>query len=491
MIQCRLKWLHAFQKQLSGLLPPGAIALQPFRGPKHVVCALDPYGTWGYPYDSVGALGGVGSAKPCGSIIRVEARAMNQHELIYDWNVEGERQTPHCPGIELNDETLRDGLQSPSVQTPSVHDKIRLLHFMAGLGIHSANIGLPGAGEQVKQDVILLAREIRDSGLNIAPNCAARTLRVDVDPIIEASERSGVSIEAAVFIGSSPIRQYAEDWTLDRMLQHSSDSVSYAASHGLPVMYVTEDTTRARPDTLRRLYTTAIEAGARRICLADTVGHATPEGVWNLVTFMRGVVADTGEDVKVDWHGHNDRGLGLVNALTAAYAGADRIHGTALGIGERVGNTSIDQLLVNFTLLGWIDGDLSALGEYCDLVSASTGTPIPPNYPVVGRDAFRTATGVHAAAVIKALRKGDDWLANRVYSGVPAEYFGRAQAIEIGPMSGVSNVVYWLERRAITPDPTLVESIFAACKSSDRLLETEDIMNLVRTWRLRTTGALA
>lgn len=416
---------------------------------------------------------------------------MHEHELIHDWNVEGERQAPYRAGIELNDETLRDGLQSPSVQTPSIENKIRLLRLMHELGIQSANIGLPGAGEQVQHDVVQLAREIRLSGLNVAPNCAARTLRVDIDPIIEASERAGVLIEAAVFIGSSPIRQYAEDWTLERMLNHSSDSVSYATSHGLPVMYVTEDTTRARPETLRRLYTAAIEAGARRICLADTVGHATPEGVWNLVTFIRGVVADTGVDVKVDWHGHNDRGLGLINALTAAYAGADRIHGTALGIGERVGNTAIDHLLVNFTLLGWMDGDLSALGAYCDLVSSSTGTPIPPNYPVVGRDAFRTATGVHAAAVIKALRKGDEWLANRVYSGVPAEYFGRAQTIEIGPMSGVSNVIYWLESRDISPEPALVESIFAACKSSERLLEPEDVMNLVRAWRLRTTGAPA
>jgi 2-isopropylmalate synthase len=416
---------------------------------------------------------------------------MDQHGLIYDWNVEGERQAPHRPGIELDDETLRDGLQSPSVQAPSIGEKIRILHYIHQLGIQSANIGLPGAGEHVKKDVIALAREIRDSRLNIAPNCAARTLRVDIDPIVEASECVGLPIETAVFIGSSPIRQYAEDWTVERMLQHSSDAVSYATSHGLPVMYVTEDTTRAHPDTLRRLYTVAIEAGARRICLADTVGHITPEGVWNLVTFIRTVVAATGEDVKIDWHGHNDRGLGLINALTAAQAGVDRVHGTALGIGERVGNASIDQLLVNFVLLGWIESDLSTLGDYCDLVSSATGTPIPPNYPVFGRDAFRTATGVHAAAVIKALRKGDQWLANRVYSGVPAEYFGRAQTIEIGPMSGQSNVIYWLESHDIRPEPELVDLIFGACKASDRLLEQVHVMSLVRAWHGQTTDALA
>ena len=408
---------------------------------------------------------------------------MDERELIYDWNVQGERRTPVRRDVELDDETLRDGLQSPSVRSPSIGDKIRILHFMSELGIHAANIGLPGAGAQVKQDTIELAREIRETRLHISPNCAARTLNVDIDPIIEASEVAGLAIEAAVFIGSSPIRQYAEDWTVERMLRHSVEAVRYASGQGLPVMYVTEDTTRARPETLRRLYTAAIEAGAGRICLADTVGHATPEGVWNLLSFVKSVVADTGQSVKIDWHGHNDRGLGLINSLTAACAGADRIHGTAIGIGERVGNTAIDQLLVNFRLLGWIENDLQRLDEYCYFVSDVTGAPIPANYPVLGRDAFRTATGVHAAAVIKAMHKGDNWLANRVYSGVPAEYFGRRQSIEIGPMSGQSNVVFWLEERGIRAEPDLVELIFQECKQSQSLLREDDILAVVQRWQ--------
>jgi len=408
---------------------------------------------------------------------------MDERELIYDWNVQGDRRTPVRRDIELDDETLRDGLQSPSVRCPSVGDKIRMLHFMDELGIQAANIGLPGAGAQVKQDTIELAREIREAGLRLSPNCAARTLQVDIDPIVEASEVAGLAIEAAVFIGSSPIRQYAEDWTVERMLQHSVEAVRYAAGQGLPVMYVTEDTTRARPDTLRRLYTAAIDAGAGRICLADTVGHATPEGVWNLLSFIKSVVEDTGQAVKIDWHGHNDRGLGLINSLTAAYAGADRIHGTAIGIGERVGNTAIDQLLVNFRLLGWIENDLRRLEDYCSFVSEVTGAPVPANYPVLGRDAFRTATGVHAAAVIKAMHKGDNWLANRVYSGVPAEYFGRRQSIEIGPMSGQSNVVFWLEERRIGAEPDLVELIFQECKHSQSLLSEDDVLAMVQRWQ--------
>jgi 2-isopropylmalate synthase len=407
---------------------------------------------------------------------------LEETELIYDWNVEGERRAPIRAGVELNDETLRDGLQSPSVRSPSTDEKLRILHFIAALGVQSANIGLPGAGPQVKRDVIRLAREIREQGFPVSPNCAARTLRVDIDPILEASEIAGMPIEAAVFIGSSPIRQYAEGWTLDRMIRYSADAVSYAATRGLPVMYVTEDTTRAQPNTLRRLYTAAIEAGAGRICLADTVGHATPEGVWNLVRFIKSVIADTRRIVKIDWHGHNDRGLALINSLTAACAGVDRVHGTALGIGERVGNTSIDQLLVNFRLLGWLETDLSALGEYCDYVSAATGVHIPANYPVFGNDAFRTATGVHAAAVIKAMQKGDQWLANRVYSGVPAEYFGRSQTIEIGPMSGQSNVVHWLQSRGLKPEPALVDYVFSACKKADRLLTETEVTSLISSF---------
>src|SRR5262245_39843663 len=258
----------------------------------------------------------------------------------------------------------------------------------------------------------------------------------------------------------------------------SLESVEFSVKEGLPVMFVTEDTTRANPEDLRRLYTEAIEAGARRVCVADTVGHATPNGTRKLIKFIREVVDATGEDVKVDWHGHKDRGLSVINALTAATAGADRLHGTAVGIGERVGNCPIDLLLVNMQLLGWIDRDLSRLQEYCQLVSDKTGVPLPDNYPVVGRDAFRTGTGVHASAIIKARARGEDWLADRVYSSVPASLIGSRQIIEIGPMSGESNVVYWLRERGIDPDPELVKAIFQKAKTSTATLAEMEILEI-------------
>ena len=403
---------------------------------------------------------------------------MNEQDLIYDWNVEPYGPIlPELRSVELDDETLRDGLQSPSVQDPSIDDKRELLHLMAALGIQSANIGLPGAGPRAVADVRALAREIVDAKLPIQPNCAARTVRADVEPIARIAQETGLAIEAATFIGSSPIRQYAEDWTLDRMLRATEDAVSFAVAEGLPVMYVTEDTTRARPETLKALYSTAIACGARRICLADTVGHATPHGVRRLVHFIREeVVAPSGEDVKIDWHGHRDRGMGLSNVFAAIEAGVDRVHGTGLGIGERVGNTEMDVLLVNLKLMGLHDGDVSRLPEYCNLVARSTGLEVPHDYPVFGRDAFRTGTGVHAAAIIKAREKGDDWLADRVYSSVPAGIFGLEQCIEISHVSGMSNVKFWLSRNGYNAgDDALCQRVFELAKHTNRVLDDTEI----------------
>ena len=411
----------------------------------------------------------------------------NESDLIYDWN--GSPQIdPQERRIELDDETLRDGLQSPSVRSPSIEQKLEILHLMAGVGIDGADIGLPAAGPHVFDDVLRLAREIVEQKLGIAPNAAARTVISDIEPIVEISQRAGIPVEVASFIGSSPIRQYAEAWDMERLLRLTHDAVSYATENGLPVMYVTEDTTRAKPEDLKRLYTAAVEAGARRVCVADTVGHATPKGAGAVIRYVRAVVDATGEEVKVDWHGHRDRGLALANALSAIVAGADRVHGTALGVGERVGNLAIDLLLVNLQLLGWIDRDLRQLSAYCRAVAEATGVPFPDNYPVFGADAFRTGTGVHAAAIIKARQIGDEWLADRVYSGVPAALVGCHQVIEIGPMSGESNVVHWLKERNLPLDPELIQAIFELAKESRSVLGEDEVLEVCRRHGVETAA---
>lgn len=402
-------------------------------------------------------------------------------DLIYDWNRVEASGPFTSKRLRLDDETLRDGLQSPSVVDPPVEKKVRILHLMEALGIDAADLGLPGAGPRARADALRLAQEIARERMKIRPNCAARTVESDIQPIAEISQATGIAIEAATFIGSSPIRQYAEGWTLDFLLRATEQAVRLARRLDLPVMYVTEDTTRARPEVLRQLYATAIECGATAIVVCDTVGHATPAGVRALLRFViEEIVRPSGEQVRVDWHGHSDRGLGVANALAAFEAGADQAHGTALGLGERVGNTPMDQLLVNLKLLGAIERDLSRLKEYCEAVAEAAGVSIPPNYPVVGADAFRTATGVHAAAVIKAYRKQDVELANQVYSGVPSHWFGMEQKIEIGPMSGKSNVLFWLEKRGIAPNDELVERIFERAKRADRLLTEAEIQEICR-----------
>jgi 2-isopropylmalate synthase len=400
-------------------------------------------------------------------------------ELIYDWN--STEPTHPAPGrrIRLDDETLRDGLQSPSVCEPSVERKIELLHLMDEVGIDTADIGLPGAGGTHAEGVERLAREIVEQKLRITPNCAARTKPEDIRPIVEISQRAGIAIEACTFLGSSFIRFFAEGWTLDGLLKLTEEAVTYAVSEGLPVMFVTEDTTRADPDTIRALYTTAIRAGARAVCVCDTVGHATPDGARAVVRFVKRIIEEQGEQVRLDWHGHQDRGLGVINSIAAIEGGADQVHGSALGVGERVGNTPMDQLLVNLKLMGWIDNDLSKLRDYCEKAAESCGWTIPLNYPVFGRDAFRTATGVHAAAVIKSFRKGDSELADLIYSGVPAGLFGMRQQIEVGPMSGKSNVVYWLESRGLEASDERVQRIYDRAKSAHAVLSDEEMMALV------------
>lgn len=414
---------------------------------------------------------------------------MDLSELIYDWNIAKGRAVPLGRTVMLNDETLRDGLQNPSVRDPSIEEKIHILHLMEALGIDTVNIGLPGAGPRACADTEALAREIARCRMKIRPNCAARTHRNDIRPIAEISQKAGIAIEAATFLGSSPIRRLVEDWTVDHLQRTTEEAVKFAVSEGLPVMYVTEDTTRTDPQTVKTLYATAIRCGARAIVLCDTVGHAEPRGAFNLVQFaIDEVVKPSGETIRVDWHGHNDRGLAIANSLAAIAAGADQVHAAANSLGERVGNTPMELMLVNLRLMGLIERDLSKLKEYSDAVSAATHTTVPPNYPVVGRDAFRTATGVHAAAIIKAYRKKDMMLADSVYSGVPAHLFGLQQVIEIGPMSGRSNVTYWLEKRNIPATDELVERIFQAAKQSERVMTEDELSALCGAAGQNRTG---
>jgi 2-isopropylmalate synthase len=413
-------------------------------------------------------------------------QAVDPRDLIYDWN-EKDRRGPVLRKIpRFVDETIRDGLQSPSVKDPTIEEKMELLRLMDQMGINVVNLGLPGAGKRAQEDVEALLRMIVEEKLSILPNCAARTMARDIQPIIDISQRVGVPIEVTAFIGSSPIRSYTEKWDEDKLARHTKEAMELCVANDLPASYVTEDTTRSHPRTLDRLFRTAIDAGATRLVLCDTCGHATPDGLRNLLGFTKGLLRgmDVEDRVELDWHGHNDRGHALTLALYALEWGVDRVHGTAMGIGERVGNASMDQLLINLYLLGQLAPDrhdLSVLNEYVEKASEFTRVAIPPGYPVFGHDAFRTATGVHAAAIIKAESRGEYELADRVYSSVPARTFGRRQLIEIGHYSGKSNVIHWLREHGYEPTEALVDHVFDQAKTRDHTLTDEEVIAIIET----------
>lgn len=399
--------------------------------------------------------------------------------LIFDWNRSGGGAGRRRVGLSFDDETLRDGLQSPSVRNPSLAEKEALLHLMGEVGITSADVGMPGAGGRAAADCEALCRTIAAAGLPIQPNCAARTVPGDVLPIVEIGQRVGIPIEVALFLGSSPIRCRVEGWRLDDLVARTERCVRLAVDGGAPVCFVTEDTTRSHPETLRRLFVAALDAGARRICLADTAGHATPITVIRVVRFARQVLDKVaGGPYGLDWHGHNDRGLAVASALTAAWAGVDRLHATALGVGERVGNPPMEQLLVNARIEGWTDGDLGRVPDYVAAASRMLGVAIPAGAPMIGRDAFRTSTGVHAAAILKARAEGDEWLVDMVYSAVPASWLRRQQEIEVGPMSGASNVRHWLRLHGYTVGEEVVERLLAAAKAADHTLGDAELHRL-------------
>ncbi len=408
---------------------------------------------------------------------------MSENELVYDWNTQGDRTPPPMRSVDYHDETLRDGIQCPSVQDPSLDDKLRILRLLSTIGVHTADVGLPGAGERAIHDVTVMAELVRDENLSIKLTCAGRTHPKDIEPILEISAKTGVPIEVMAFLGTSPIRLYAEDWNEDLLEKRTRAAAKLTVDAGQVFNFVTEDTVRSHPRLLGRLFRAALEEGAQRLTLCDTVGHATPDGVFNLVHFTKNILRAGDFHAKLDWHGHNDRGHAVPNTLYAIEAGVDRVHGTILGIGERVGNTSLDQVLVNLALLGAHDGDLTPMAELVELVSKACGVPIPVSYPVFGKDAFRTGTGVHAAAIVKAMKRGDDYLADRIYSGVPAGWFGLKQGIEVGHYSGMSNVHAWLVSRGLPVDEVLAQQIFEAAKATNRLLEESEIQAIVDAWK--------
>jgi 2-isopropylmalate synthase len=405
-------------------------------------------------------------------------RRPREAELIHDWNAEGAPARPAHP-VQVSDETLRDGVQSASVREPSTEARRELLSLMDTLGVGAASLGMPCTGERAFAHCLALAHHVREARLKLEPYCAGRTVVEDLAPIAEVAQRSGVPVVVHTFVGASGIRQWTEGWDEAFLRRATRRAIQFARKQGLEVAFVTEDTSRSAPGRLEVLFRTAVDAGASRLVLCDTVGHASPDGARALVRWTRRLLDGWGlPDVRLEWHGHNDRGLALPSALAALEAGCHRAHGCGLGVGERTGNAPLDLLLLNLSLLGWARVDLGALLPYVRGVSAALGVPIPRNYPLAGEDAFRTSTGVHAAAILKARARGDTWLEDRVYSAVPAAALGLKQAIEVGPMSGRANVRAWLEAHGVPVTEALCRAVLRAARASPGLLSDEQLRAL-------------
>lgn len=398
------------------------------------------------------------------------------NRLIFDWN--NDTQSAEKKRIELNDETLRDGLQATYVRHPSLKEKIALLGLMERVGIESANIGFPISGQEQKKDITGLIEYAQAKKFKIRLGCGARILIKDVEAIVDVVEKTGMIVEVGLFVGSSRIRYLVEKWDLRQMGKQVEQSISFAVKKGLPVMFVTEDTTRARPRTLSYLYQVAINSGATRICICDTVGHATPWSTEKLIHFIRSKIIGANKKIKIDWHGHNDKGLAIANCLAAAKAGVDRIQASALGVGERAGNACLVQVVVNLQNSGFLNKNLKYLEKYSRKAAKVLRVKIPPNYPFIGKDIFKTATGVHAAAIKKAWVLNKPSLAGMVYSAVDPVLLGKKPEILIGPMSGKANVEWTLEELNIKVNPDLIEALLDRAKTKRKILSKAEIIKV-------------
>lgn len=382
--------------------------------------------------------------------------------------------------VLVDDETLRDGLQDPSCRQPPCEAKKEYLHLIAELGVQAVDLGIPAASPQVEQEVEALLREIASSSLGLAPNCASRTLERDVLTCAAISHRVGFPLEVMLFLGFSSLRRTVEGWDRDFLLRKLELVVSVAIREGLSVTFVAEDASRTSPEDLEAAVLCAARAGVFRVCLADTSGVLSPPGAEKLVAFAQRTLRDHGfPAVQLDWHGHNDRGLGLASALAAAAAGASRLHGTLLGVGERAGNPPLEQLLLNLHLLGCLQIPAGKLVPNLLRAADLLGFRVSPKAPVLGELVFATATGVHASAIFKATEQGRPDFQELVYNPVPPSWLGTRQRVLIGPYSGSANVRYWLLEHGLPVDPALVKAILARAKKQATILSDQEILELI------------
>ena len=390
-------------------------------------------------------------------------------EYLYSWNRLDREQYRR---VRIEEDT-RDALQSARAVQPSTLQRKKLLDLSAKVGVHFAFLGFPAASRREADQCVALVEHIATQRLEIEPVLMARALESDIEPILGIRERSSRDVTADIFIGTSGLRLKVEGWTLDAMLGKIRKAARFASENDLNFRISLEDSTRTAPDELAKSARAAIDAGAKAIILCDTVGDCLPSGASRTTAFVMELIERAGADVDVGWHGHNDKGLSLANALASIEAGASIVSGTFTGMGERTGNIPLEQMILILSEAGNEMYDLRYLTRACELFCLSSRIEMAPGLPIVGRDAFSTSTGTHAAAIRKARAMGRDF-EDLVYSAVSAGALGRAQTLLIGPNSGRGAICAVLEEMSIPATDRTVGLVLHHCKENDRCLESAD-----------------
>jgi 2-isopropylmalate synthase len=384
--------------------------------------------------------------------------------------------------VAIDDETWRDGMQGTHLSVhPGTEQRQRYIESAARHGyIDHLDIGFPASGPQQRRQLIEIINFSQRERLGVTFSAAGRAAaRGDVEAVDTVAQSTGVPVEADLFFDVSSLRAKVEGWDREEMIRKVAENIKFAKEHGLPVMFVPERASVTHPDELFEACRIAAEAGADRIAIADTTGVLTPSATRNL---FRGFFATVGldhPDVAVDFHEHNDLGMGTANCVVAAEEGVERLHATARGIGERAGNVALEQLLVVLNLEGFRNTDTRQLQEYTKMAAELLSVPIQSHEPLVGEESTATASGVHASTYGKSSSENQRDLPP-IYFAVPPSDIGLEPHVKIGPMSGMANVHGFCREVGVDGITDAdAQKLLSVAKERWALLSKEDVLGIL------------
>ena len=395
-------------------------------------------------------------------------------KLLTDWN---EKKTFKNKSIVIEDDTLRDGLQSALLRIPNYFEKKELVTLAHASRIKYVMLGFPGASEDAYHECRLLVQFIRDMQWPLVPRLLGRANQSDMAAICRLQEETGVPLQADFFINICALRLKVEGWNLATITQMIHQASEQLDRHGVSYSISLEDATRSDTSIIEKMLCTIVNTKAIAIVLCDTVGACLPSGVANLLRFVKKTIAAHNSHIFQWWHGHNDRGLALANALCALDHGIDGISGTFLGIGERSGNICIEQIMLHLNQYYGSAYCLDSARQYCSLLSRYTEYTMPINQPLFGNQSFTTTAGTHIRALEKAKRFGTG-AHDLLYSSVAAHDLGRQQQIMLGPMSGRSAVKSVLEQIGESYDEKKISTLFNYFKKIQKPITVQEFIDI-------------